>query len=325
MPIANIDRSLVAGVLADLKETWRQSIPVFRKQQEMLMRTLAVSNVRNAQWAWKESVPFPEFWPYGGSRTVQNFRDRYISMGKYNYDLTIAWSRWDEEDDQLGDIRPHVQMAVQRYGQLPDVLMSEYFNGTASLNPSILNAYDGASLFSATDGDGNARLGITGGNIITGSGLTVAGVVHDIAVVQRRFLNFVDPTAQKPIFSPEDVAFKNFMIIGPNEANEVFQKAANSANIKIDSGNVVSESNYLMGTFEWQVNPYLSDTSDWYVALRHPFWKPFAYREPGSIETIIADMQNSDAARETGEYRIHTHVRTAIGPWFPGAIVKVNN
>ncbi|RLD10053.1 MAG: hypothetical protein DRI56_03255 [Chloroflexota bacterium] len=325
MPIANIDRSLQAGILADLKETWRQQIPVFRKQQEKLLKYLPDSNIRNATWAWKESVPFPQYWPYGTGRKAQAFRDRYLTLGKYNYELTIPWSRWDEEDDQLGDLRSHIQIAVQRYGQLPDVLISEYFNNVADLNPSILNAFDGAALFSTVDGDGADRLGVSGGNIITGSGLTPDGIIHDFAQVQQRALSFIDPTAGKPILSPEEADFSKMFAIVPNSANEVFQKTAQSEYLKISGENIVSESNWLKGIFEWQTNPYLTDTSDWYVVLEHSFWKPFVFREPKNVESIIADMQNSDSARETGEYKLHTHVRCALGPWFPGVIFKVNN
>jgi len=325
MPVANITRSLIAGVQDDLKESWRQTIPVFQKQQDALVKFLKGIKIRNAQYAWKESVPFVKLWPYGDARTPQTFKDRYLALGKYNYELSIPWSKFDEDDDLLGDMRQHVQAAVKRYAQLPDVLISEYFNNSASLNPSILTCWDGAAMFSTTDGDGAARGGVTGGNIVTGTGLSVAGVIHDLHVAQRRFLDFVDPTASKPIFSADDVDFKNMMLIGPNEANEVFQKAANSEYLRSDLGNVTSESNYLKGLFEWQLNPYLSDSSDYYVVLKHPYWKAFVYRSPESIESIVADFNNSDHAKLTGEFAIYTHVRTALGPWWPYVILKINN
>lgn len=324
MPVANIDRSIVAGVQAELSQTWQQVVPAFRKQQELLMRPLSENKIRNAQWAWKESTPFPEYWPYSGDRTIQGFRDRFISMGKHNFSAAIRWNRFDEEDDLLDDLRPHVHTLVNRYAQLPDVLMSEYFNGAAVELPQLRLCYDGASVFSNLDGSGNARLGATGGNIIDGSGLTVSGVIHDLAIAQRRFLEFVDPTAGKPIFSVEDVAFEKLHVIGPNSANEVFQKAAESEYIKLDITNMVSESNYVKGKFSWHINPYFTDSSDWYVCAENPYWKAFVWREPSAPETKEANQDNSDHARNTGENAIYTHVRTDIGPWFPGVIIKVD-
>lgn len=325
MPVVSNRYSIQAGILADLKDFWSAQLPVFRKQQERMLRYLPESNIRNITEVWKESTPFPAYWPYGKGRTIQNFKDVYFSLGKYNYELSVAWSRFDEEDDQLGDLRQKVQMATKRFGMLPDVLISEYLNNSASMNPSILNAYDGAALISATDGDGAARFGVTGGNLLTGSGNTPDGVIHDLNVVQRRLSDAVDPTAARPVFAPDEVDFSKFLCVVPNELNEVFRKTAESEYLKIDGGNVVSESNWMKGRFEWETNPYLTDSSDWFVILQHPYWKPFMYREPKSPETVIADMSNSDSARDTGEYRMHAHVRTALGPFMPLTIFKVNN
>jgi hypothetical protein len=325
MPLVNVQQSLKAGVLRDLMDFWKQSIPTFRKQQELLMRTLPFTTIRNASYPFKESLPFPRLWNYGTPRNHRTFQDRVIQLNIVPYELTIDWSVWDERDDQVRDLRQHVQMAVNRYGQLPDVLISEYFNNVAVLNPDLALAYDGVGLFSTVDGDGNARFGATGGNIITGSGLTVAGVIHDIAVAQRRLLDFVDPTAKKPILSPDEVKFTDLHIIGPNEANEVFQKASNSEYIKIDNTNNTSESNYIKGTFQYHLNPYLTDTSDWYVVLKHPYWKPFIYREPQNIESIVADMNNSDRAREFKEAMFYTDIRSRLGIMFPATVIKVNN
>jgi hypothetical protein len=325
MPLVNVQQSLKAGVLRDLMEFWKQSIPTFRKQQEVLMKTLPFTTIRNASYPFKESLPFPKLWNYGTPRSHRSFQDRVIQLNLVPYELTIDWSIWDEMDDQIRDLRQHVQMAVNRYGQLPDVLISEYFNGVASLNPDLALAYDGVNLFSTVDGDGLDRFGSTGGNIIVGSGLTVAGIIHDIARAQRRFLDFLDPTAKKPIYSPDEVKFSSLHIIGPNEANEVFQKASNSEFIKIDTTNNTSESNYIKGTFQYHLNPYLTDTSDWYVVVQHPYWKPFIYREPQSIESIVGDQSNSDRSREFKEAMFYTDIRSRLGIMFPGTIIKVNN
>ena len=325
MPVINVHESRQAGVISELMETWRQQMPIFEKQQQLLCRFLKFTKIRKAAYPFKESVPFPKYWGYGMTRTYQVFRDRVIELGIVPYELTIPWNAFDEEDDLLGDTRTHVQGAVKRFGQLPDVLLSEYINGIADLNPTLYNAYDGASLFSATDGNGNDRLGVSGGNIVTGSGLTVAGVIHDYHVVQRRMMQWLDPTASKPIFSPDEAQYSNLAAIGPLAANEVFKKAAKGEFLKTDAGNITSETNIIKGEFEFHLNPYLTDSSDWYVVLKHPYLKAFAYRAPRDVKTIIADINNSDKARETNEYSVYSHVRTRLGVWFPGVIVKVNN
>lgn len=324
MPTVNVKQSLKAGVQNWIKDTWKQVIPVFMKQQALLMKNLPFSSIRNVSMVFKDSLPFPSLWNYGTPRSYTNFQDRVLQVMLIPYSIAIAYSHYDEMDDQIGDIKEHIEASIKRYGQLPDVLSAEYFNGTAVLNPSLAVTYDGASLFSATDGAGDNRLGVSGGNIITGSGLTPAGFIHDLAVAQRRFMNFVDPVGRKPIYDPADVDFKALEVIVPTSLNEIVEKVSGTEYIRSDSSVTVAESNWVKGTFKFHVNPYLSDTSDWYVVANHPYWKPFVNRAPKDIESILADRTNSDRARETNEYVFFADTRMGIAPYFPGCIIKVN-
>lgn len=324
MPSVNITQSLKAGVQGWIKETWRQVVPVFAKQQELLVRTLPYSSIRNVSMVFKDSLPFPSLWDYGTPRSYKNFQDRVLQVLLIPYSIAIAYSHYDELDDQIGDIKEHVQSSIKRFAQLPDVLISEYFNGTASLNPSLSNAFDGASIFSATDGAGADRLGVSGGNIISGSGLNAAGFIHDLSVAQRRFMNFVDPVALKPIYDPADVAYDKLEVIVPTSLNEIVQKVSNTEYIRSDASVTVAESNWVKGTFKFHVNPYLTDTSEWYVVANNGYWKPFVYRAPKDIESILADRSNSDRARETNEFVFFADTRVGLAPYFPGSIIKVD-
>ena len=324
MPSVSVKQSLKAGVQNWLKETWRQVIPVFKKQQELFMKDVPFSNIRNVSMVFKESLPFPSLWDYGTPRSYSNFQDRIINIMLIPFSIAIKYSHYDELDDQIGDIKEHIEASIKRFGQLPDVLVAEYFNGSAVLNPSLALTYDGASLFSATDGAGENRLGVSGGNIISGTGLTPAGFIHDLSLAQRRFMNFVDPVARKPIFDPSDVDYKMLEVVVPTSLNEIVQKVSGTEYIHSDNSVTVPESNWVKGTFKFHVNPYLTDTSDWYVVARHPYWKPFVNRAPKDIESILADKQNSDSARETNEYAFYADTRTGIAPYFPGCIIKVN-
>ena len=322
MLLSNI-QSRAAGVQAELSRTWQYRFPVFEKQQNALIRQLPYTNLRNAPYVWKEVAPTVVPWPYGTTRTHQSFQDRKIELDIFPYNLSIPWSQWDEEDDQVGDFRPSVQKCVDRYLQLPDRLFTEYLNGTASLNPEIKLAYDGAAMFSATNGDGAARFGATGGNIINGSGFTPADVLHDVAIAQQRFLNFKDP-ANEILFGEDGVEYKDMLCIIPQSLNEIFQAATQSEFLRRDTMNATSESNYLKGTFEFRINNRLTDQNDWYIVLENHDWKPMIYRSPKDIRSIIADYNNSDHARETNEYVFYSDVRVGMGLWCPFVIIKVN-
>lgn len=325
MPLSQFDKSLIAGVQDDLAATWQKVLPTFEKQQEPLLRKVKYTKIRNPQYVWKESLPFPALWPYGAGRKYKTLKDRSITLSKTNFELTIPWSKFDEDDDQIGDMKPHIMSCVKRYAALPMVLATEYFNGVAVENPALTLAYDGAGLFSDVDGNGADRMGVSGGNILTGSGATVAGVIHDAARVQQRLLSMKDPTAGKPIFDESTASYNNMVAIIPPALNEVFQKATGAELIRISNDNNVSESNFLKGTFSYMQNPYLTDTSDWYMVLNNDFWKPFVFIAPEDIQTVLADVNNSDRAREFNENIIYTHIRTSLGLFFPGCIIKINN
>jgi len=323
MPNISNQESLRPGVLADFKEIWKQKFPVLKKTQERLIKFLSASTVRNAIYALKDAVPMVKLWPYGAPRSHQAFRDRLISIGKNNYELTINWSGFDEDDDQLGDLKQHVDMAANRFLQLPDALLAEYLNGAAVENGSLLLAYDGVGLFNTVDGDGAARYGVTNGNIVSSSGLTIPAIINDLASVQARFLRFKDPAGQ-PMFHPEEVSYKNMFVVAPTNMNLLFQKASEAELIRSDLASSMPESNWIKGTFQYEINNRITTTTDWYVFLQHPYYKAFAYRAPGDVRTLMQTIDNSDRGREYNEKGIFADIRTRLGLFFPGVAIKVS-
>lgn len=317
--------SLLAGVIDALAKTWEQPFPEYDSLVKLMALTLPQTSLRTAPYAFKESVGFPIYWPIGEPRSAQGFKDRVIEITNRAYEMTITWNIFNKIDDQLKDLLPHVQTAVQRYKLLPIILMSEYLNGVPSYNPSLQNCYDGAVLYSATDGDGANRLGVSGGNIVTGDGLDPSGVLKSLAKAQRRFLEFKDPTGEKPIFDEASVDYTKLTIIGPPAANEVLQRASKSEYLRVDPLNTVSESNFMKGTFKYYINPFLTDSSDLFVFAEHPYWKAFAYRAPKSPEVVFGDKNNSDRARWYNEEGIYTDIRLGIAPFFCASTVKINN
>lgn len=325
MPV-DLTSSLRAGIHAEIKDTWRREFPVFEKQQALMIRRLPATKVRKAEYAFKETVPFPKMWDYTQGRVYQSFRDRFITLMKYPYEMTIAWQIYDEIDDLLNDLKEAiVGPAIKRYLQLPDILASEYLNGVVVMQQSLLNCYDGVALYSALDGDGNERLRAPGGNIINGSGPGISGVLHDFAIAQQRFLSFRDPTAGKPIFSPDDVTFDKMIAVGPLAMNETFFKASEAQLLRTDATSIGPESNIFQGKFNFHLNPYLTDALNWSIFLKHDYLKAFVYRGEETVQSIIADKSNSDRAREYNESAIHTDMRCRLGTWFPGVTIRINN
>lgn len=325
MAIISIQNSLQQRVFRDLQDTWKENYVVYEKLNSIFARQLVDNNVRKASYAWKESIPFPRFWPMDSKRAHQTFQDRLLEVSVYPYELTIDVRRYDIADDQLADAKSFISAGVKRFLQIPQKLYAEHLNGVADLNPEGLRtAYDGSGTFATVDGAGAARFGATGGNIVTGTGTTQSAFSNDIFAVQQRFLDLQDP-AGEILYGPEDVSYDKMCVVVPPELNEVAQRVSESEYLRVDATNTVSESNILKGTFEVKINNLLTDASDWFVILRHSYWKPFVVRQSKDIRSIWADATNSDAARERNIETAYMDLRTGIGLWAPFTIIKVNN
>lgn len=324
IPTLNNRQSLVAGIRNDLGETFRQAIVIFRKTQEKVFKFLPDSKIRTTTYTWKEESQRPEIWEQGKERSYSTLRDRAMQLTKIMYQLSIGWDLLDEEDDQMGDLKTHVQYQINQFGQIPDRVIADYFNSTATIVPSLKTCYDGAVLFSALNGDGGNRGNTVGGNIITSSGKTVEGMLTDIARAQERFLDFKTDNAEMPFFDESMASIRNLYIIAPNSWNRIILEASEGEFLKTDTTNNVSQSNVFKGKFEGQLNPYLTDSSSFYVVVAHPYFKPFIGNSPTNLSSIIANYDNSDIARKYHQNIFYAHLRSSYAPWFPLSIIKVN-
>lgn len=324
------------GIYRGLDQTWAQAYPRFQEQDEVFFLDLENEGVANtnlartAEYAWKESVPFPVRWDRGKPRQHQTFKDTSITIPLYRYETTLDVEIHDQEDDQLGEgsAKRQMNMAVNRYLYLPYKLMSEYLNGTASLLPSLDNAYDGNSLYATTDGDGSARFQTTNGNLLSGADsgtVTVGGLETDIFNAQQQFLSFKD-TAGEPIFDASDVTLDKFFLVVPLAMNQVVQQVAKSESLRFTGSTDGGwQNNIIKGTFDWQMNPFLTDNDNYFIFLKHPYWKAMVKRQTKDIRSIWSSIDNSDRAREENIESLYTDVRVGPGIWANFTTIKINN
>jgi hypothetical protein len=327
MLISN-QQSLRAGVQSALMATWKKEFPIYKEMQSAFLRYLPAVNIRKAEYAWKERIPFPKPWPYGKGRQHQMLEDKKIELRLIPYELTIDWDARDAEDDQLGDLKSHASMAMKRFLQLPDVLIGEYMANSASYNYNgLANAYDGVGLYSATDGDGADRFSVSGGNVITGGGVaTTAAVFQDILEARQRFLEMQEPVTGQPLHNPQNVVYNRMHFVVPPELDAVFSQLAEQERIYADPAvNTAVSNNLLKGKIKYTVNQRLTDANDWFVVLETDLWRPFAYRAPQKPRELFATMENSDVGREYGREGVYCDLRLAIGPWCPFTTIQVSN
>lgn len=327
MAIIGNTQSLRAGIQKALMETWRQEYPKYEQMQKAFLHYLPYTTIRNASYAFKERVPFPKPWPYGKGRKHQGFQDRSIDVNLFPYELTIGWDERDAADDQMKDLKTHVAQATERFLQLPDVLIGEYMSGVAVYNYQGLNlAYDGVGLYNTLDGNGAARFGVTGGNIITGQGTsTTAKVLSDILAVRRRFLQFTEPITGQPLHNPDRITYNQMHFVIPPQLDGIFNQLNDLERIYTDTAINTAQSNLVKSKIKYTVNQRLVDSNDWFVVVETPYWKPFAYRAPQTVRQIFATMENSDLTRETAEEMVFCDLRLGITPWCPFTTIKVSN
>ena len=328
--------SLKGGILTQLQDTWEYDPPEYKAEQDILIRNVENEDGkpitrRIAEFAFKETVPFPVYWPMGTRRQTRAYRDRVLTVYNQKYELSIEWSKEDEEDDQLGDFVPHAQTAILHYKQLRSQFAIEYLEGTAASQPFLLNAFDGSPLFANVDGDGNARFQVTGGNTIVGTGIaTTDQFLNDYFKAQRQFLKFKNP-ASRPIYTSADVAFKNLAIIVPPNLNKVAREAlvgyyvATTPTLNHPNSNIVAEEVKKQVNELLFVNNLLSDSNSWYMVVKHKLWKPVLHWDRLTPVEYIANMDNSDLAREFYKGAIYTHCRRGAVPYAPWSAMKITN
>lgn len=323
MPVVSMEQSLTIGASRDLADYYRNAMPeAMLKRQNALCRSIT-TKLREVKEPLKESIPFPQLWPYGQPRSFKTFKDRLLTYTHRNWNLAIPWLRWDEEDEALkGDLQTHLEGMAKRFRQLIDQLMVDYMVASASLGQTLDNAFDGAALHSSTDGDGNARFGVTGGNTITHPLGSEGDVVNFLQQCERRFAEFQD-TESQPFFDGDDVSMDNFIVCVSPALMPIFSKARDLRYGAPNNAVPGASENIAYKRFDLWQNQRISSSTQAVVFLKHEYYKPFAWiKRTDTPEIQRADQGNWDKAIEEGMFALMGHTREAIAVFSPHATIK---
>jgi len=318
-----VSASLRLGVLNHFDELYRHKKPNVDAELAEQCKEIKIS-ARTAEFPVKTATPVPVYWGFNQPRTHQTLEDKYLPCTYRNWDITIPWNRYDEGDDQLGDLRTHVEMSVDNFLDLPHDFMVDYLSATPTKLPSISNAIDGAALFSATDGAGSNRFGVSGGNIISSTGYTVASIQKDIWTILQRFRDF-NNTNGRPFFGRKEVDQTKLLCWYPTQLAEPFEKIRDAKLEKTNPAVNTATSNILHEKIRVKNDPLLSTSSnDWYCQLIHPYHKPFGKVVRYDVTQQIADETNSDECREKGQRALYAECSQDMIPFSPYCIIKVS-
>jgi phage major head subunit gpT-like protein len=305
------------------------------EQLGMVMDLSITATNRKHDFGYIEAAPHAEQWVRGAGIPEDAMDSTKFSVTAYNWGRRVKWMEDDREDEQTQSLLPMARMAGESFALLPQRFFFDLITNDSALNstlPAVPNAPDGAAMFYATDGDGDDRFGVSGGNLISGGGVTTTALIQsDYYTALQRFSEFQDGKGY-PMFNPGTID-GGVVIIYPPELREIMEKAflQKRQGVDITGSNAGTTPTNIIFDASRNVtlwcSSYLSDANDWFVFLKNAPVKPTFTMERRALRelTSLMDDNNSDSVRTTKEEYIQWDSRLGAGIALPYAAIKVTN
>lgn len=317
--IAQRKQHALRGLRSEFETIFRQ------RQRAMNARLGTIMRVVQSDGAYEVygvtgAVPKVNRWRRGTNRTQQGISEFLQFVENYTYELMVPWHEEDEEDDQTGTLVDRVREGAIRFAQLPDRAYIEIITQTASdVLPTIQNAFDGFPLYS---NGGGTRFSVTGGNIITGSGVALPSeVLFDLNAGIERFITFKD-TEGEPRWVAEDLV--NPLVICSPALREVMLKALRGNLLENTVGSTAPSTNVFANTFQLWVNNRLTG-NDWFINLTQTETKPVIMQVRRPLRVVQEDFSNSETTRRTKQKQLMWDARLSWAPFDPMTTIQVDN
>ena len=286
------------------------------------------SSMASEMFGYAQAAPVARFWDEGNAIPTDEFLTNLFPQRSYKFGVGVEISQVSVEDDQTKMIMSRVLESAASFAMLKERHYYWLVSGGTTVDaiqmqPNLPLAPDGAALFSATDGGGAARFGITGGNIQATSGVgTPQAIINDLFGGMARMVGFLNQENQ-PVWSPGDI--QREVAIVYNSLNWLNFSAAMSqmfvvassgnaapSNIKIDAGlKVVPIPSPRLTNNNWSI---------WgtQFPVKAPFWLD---RVPP--KEVVGEPGNSDTSREFDVFKLYVRSRGAIGLNLPLGVVGI--
>lgn len=283
-------------------------------------------------YGYRETAPYPQLWEAGKNIPSGNFKGVSFSVTNYFWAKRVPWLYEDRLNDKLKSLLSDVAEAGRHWATLPERLLFQVLTGTTDpeLLPAIPLAPDGASMFATTAG-GSARFGVTGGNIVAGSGVSTSEAVrlnfYQATSQQRRFLN----TQAQPLLP--DTAYNEGYTVMYNANNDYAFRRAFQQGRTIESQSTsetpagAAVTNVILDAgIRVTLWPTVRITdNDWFIALNGVSQKALFEQTRQALQEDYAFFDNSDHVRDTREEYAQWMSYGSVGVRVPYAMMKVNN
>lgn len=248
----------------------------------------------------------PQFAEWVDERKLQGIGASYnYSVKNKHWEVTIEIDRDTIDDNRLQLERQKIAHLGLEAGRAP----WQMFINALTANTA---CYDGQNFFSASHSQGNSG---SQSNLLSATGTTVSAIMTDFGTAKAAMRNFVDGQGR-----PMNLGQRGLHVLAPPALEQQFMQIANNDFIVVTGGanNFGTESNYLKGAFDVTIDPYLTDTNDWYLFATGEPGKPFVYVNRKPPEFVAQD----DPAGETNfmrrllRYGADWRSQIGYGPWY---------
>lgn len=279
--------------------------------------------------AYWEAPGEAKIWPDNQARSYQGMKSQSFTVATKRWQDSIEWKISTKEDDRTRTLPQVARQKGATFGRIPRRVFFQMLLGSTDtdLLPAVPNAPDGAAVASATDGDGNDRFSLSGGNVETGGGVaTVAAIKTDFFQAISRFSRFKNSGG---VYVFDESVFDGGFIIYFNPANmEVFADAFTGKLVPSIAG-TASQDNVIAQKYQIELRPAPEITdNDWFIFLRNPpeGKKPFVWTGARPVNIVpFGKDTGSDRARDYDIEGFTMDSRWGFGPGLPWCLVKVNN
>ncbi len=218
--------ALARGLRNEFRLTWQKRFRGLEGELGRIMQLALASDKIEELYGFGEPPAPPRRRPWGDEVHREGFRFRNFTVENVAWDASVEWFKHQRLFDQLKDLDRLARQSGEEFAEIPERVAAQIVQAT--VDPDLLdiipNAPDGVAIYSAVDGDGADRFGVTGGNVLTGG----AGIGSSDAIRQDTFNalerkgSFLTPKGQ-PAISPRFLT--NFTIWFPITLWEVMLEA----------------------------------------------------------------------------------------------------
>lgn len=328
--------ALARGLRSDFRDTWKRRFQGLQREMGAVMEMGIPSTLFEELYGYNETAPYPRRRDWTDEAKVENFAARNFAVENVAWDSAVKWFKHQRLFDQLKDVERRARMAGSNFATLDERVFFQIVQGTVDdrLLATIPNAPDGVPIYNTLDGDGLARFGVTGGNIVSGGGVgTSAAIRSDLFATLTRIGTFQDtkgePAIDADVIDMGVVIF--FNILNSERFRDAFVQGRTVAAVQNVAGteNVggVAVTNVILDSgMRVRLVPTSRITNDdWYVFLEGFDLKPVFSQEAQAIEEEVQVGNNSDEGRSKKVEGIFWEAIRGYGVNLPLGTVKVDN